>query len=493
MKALIYGIDGGDNRIFDYFHMPFYQKIKKSFTQIPLNEDLINRGWSEIVTGKEGKDTGGLYISPMLDGSTKFSMKYSISEVPQNTDIQLLWEAIGNNAKVGIMNVPSLNPVAPVNGFAVGSAGAGISKIDQIDSDIAYPQSAIDYLRKSGYIPDIRLGPSGITDVDELFSKLKEMEKKRVDSFIHLANQTEIDFGLLIDRGTTVVQYLFLSEINALMDRDADKTPSFPPSAKIENLLRDFYSFVDDNIHRLYKSLAPDHFILTADHGHEAMTHHCNPNNLLSLHGYYDSGKVGGESFVSHIYRSLFERIPRKYRARIRNLLSSTVVDKVERIGTGFNRENTLAFSHWYMPGIYLNDSRFNGPVRDHQRDSLIEELCKLVNNDEVSIKHGITASRYREKYSSSLYGEKLPDIKLNMPDYIFPTCRGKSYISKNPLYGPVTSLENVQSDMHTGTKGSQPLCLVDPATAAHLDKRDPDNLTVVYKLVKRVFESATQ
>lgn len=492
MKSFVYGIDGADERIFDYFNMPFYKNLKSNFSSLPICEDIINRGWSEILTGAEGKDTSGLYISPKLDGTANFSMSYSMADVPKYTGIDLLWNSLGEDVKVGVMNVPSLNPVPAVNGFCIGSAGAGITRVEAIDERLAYPESVADYLNEAGYVPDIRLGPSGITDIDLLFEKLKSMEKTRVDCFIDLAFKYEIDFGFLVDRGTTVVQYLFMSEIKALMDRDSGSNLDFEPSRKIESLLRDFYSFVDDNIKRLYETLTPHQFIVVGDHGHEPMTHHCNPNAILKEGGYFFSGKGGDGSAFGKFFVFLIGSIPRKYRARIRNKLSSSFTSKVERLGTGFDKQATLAFSHWYMPGIYINDNRFYNRVSDKDKKKLVEEICEYLNSNQSSIEHGVMAFPYREKFSKSQYSEKLPDIRLDLPDYMFTLCKSKSYISENDNFGPVTDLSKVQSDMHTGTKGRAPLCLVDPVTASLFRETQLSDLTVVYRLVKTFFEKTS-
>ena len=64
MKLLIYGLDGGDLAVMNIFkdQMPFFQKFLSKNKSIDLTEDLINRGWVEILTGKYGKDTKGFYM-----------------------------------------------------------------------------------------------------------------------------------------------------------------------------------------------------------------------------------------------------------------------------------------------------------------------------------------------------------------------------------------------------------------------------------------------
>lgn len=499
MKSFVYGIDGGDREIFEYFQqqMPFYQKLTQSHIHLNLHEDLLHRGWSEIITGATGEETGGFYMSPDLDGSANFSMKYKMAEVPDKAGIQLLWDALPSGIKVGAMNIPSLMPVSKVNGFCVGSAGAGISKVDEITSDLAFPDTVKDFLNKEKYIPDIRIGPSGIKDMDELFRRLKEMESKRVNCYIKLAQEHEVDFGLLIDRATTVVQYLFRSEIQALMDRDDGKQPLFPPTRKVEKLLKDFYAFVDENIKLLFEEFHAKQFLVVSDHGHAPMTHHCNINAILFDSGFYfpSSGGYRSNEFkikllIKKIKRFIKRAIPASVLANILNSFLGKAKKIVSvNIKDEFDKEKTLAFSNWYMPGIYINDSRFFGAVKEEERKSLVKNICDVINEHPDSVTHGVTAEPYREYFSGSKYNEKLPDIRLKMPDYIFAAKDVSSYIEKNPKYGPVPNLFVVDSDMHSGTKSSAALCLVDGETAAMIKEEDALNLTIVNKLVRRFFD----
>lgn len=494
MKSFVYGIDGGDRRIFDYFDMPFYGQLQQQYVHIPLQEDLLNRGWSEIITGARGVDTGGFYMSPELDGSARLSMKYRMGDVPRLTDIKLLWDVLPDDTRVGVMNVPSLMPVVPVNGFCVGSAGAGISKIETISDELAYPEAVRDYLTQQGYVPDLRLNSTEIDSVDEWFSRLMEMESKRVDCFIELAHRQEIDFGLLIDRATTVVQYLFMSEIVAMMDRDSGKTPDFEPTPAIEKQVRQFYSFVDRNIEKLVNALQPTQFVLTADHGHEPMRHHCNPNAVLEANGLFVAGDNKAVSFASRVAKLALSGLPRKYKRKLKlGMRNVGAMPKTRKAPYQlFDRENTVAFSHYYLPGVYLNDKRFGGPVKEEQAAKLTTEICRIFNEHPLSGKHGITAVPCRDQYPGLPYVDKLPDVRLQMPDTIFTTCLCKEYIEDNPVFGPVPDFEKVGSEMHTGTKGSSPICLVDPATAALQSAGDASDLTLVYKLVSRFFNNAS-
>lgn len=490
MRSLVYGIDGGDRRILEHFEMPFYRHLSSRFTHLELREDLLNRGWSEIITGATGKDTGGFYMAPELDGTPRMSMKYQMDQVPKRTSIKLIWDKLPAGTRSGVMNVPSLLPVTPLNGFCVGSAGAGIFKIEQISSELAYPTAAQEFLQRNSYVPDIRLNTSEINDPEDLFAKLKVMEKTRVECYINLAKEFSIDFGLLIDRGTTVIQYLFMSEICAIISRDRGSDAHFQPTPQIEDLLHDYYTFLDKNIETLYSALAPEQFILVSDHGHEPMMHHCNPNHVLAQHGLYTPLRATPHTPLSHIKSALRPLLPWRYRKKIRQLLSGKNTPKgaAQKKPIDFDTQNTKAFSYFHVPGIYINDQRFNGPVSDEESRKLVPQICRIFNDHPDSKTHGIEAIPYREHYLSHQYSDKLPDIRLHIPDTMFTTCLSDNFVFKNPTYGPVPNFNNVVSEMHTGTKGARPLCLVDPTTAKLVQENDIHDLTLVYKLIDRHF-----
>ena len=134
MKLLIIGIDGGDLEIMKSFKMPFMHEYIRSNHSLTLTEDLFNRGWVEILTGEEGKNTGGFYMSPVLDGSHRFSTSFSMKQLENKPGITPLWKlAEKKGANYCIMNVPTTTPVPKTtNGIVIGSAGGGLNKIEGI-------------------------------------------------------------------------------------------------------------------------------------------------------------------------------------------------------------------------------------------------------------------------------------------------------------------------------------------------------------------------
>lgn len=171
MKVLIYGIDSGDLEIMKTFEMPFVHKFIEENINIELTEDLFNRGWVEILTGKEGKNTRGFYMSPVLDGSHRFSTKFAMKELENYSNVVPLWKlAERNKVKYCIMNVPTTTPVPKItNGIVIGSLGGGLNKIDGIPEALVSDKKTRRFLEEKNYIVDIRIPNDGIAETGDYF------------------------------------------------------------------------------------------------------------------------------------------------------------------------------------------------------------------------------------------------------------------------------------------------------------------------------------
>jgi len=191
VKVLIYGIDSGDLEIMKTFEMPFVHKFIEENINIELTEDLFNRGWVEILTGKEGKNTRSFYMSPVLDGSHRFSTKFAMKELENDPEVVPLWKlAKRKGIKYCIMNVPSTTPVPKItNGIVIGSLGGGLNKIDGIPEVLVNDKKTRRFLEEKNYIIDIRIPNYDIAETEELFRQLNEMEIIRTDCFIELCKK----------------------------------------------------------------------------------------------------------------------------------------------------------------------------------------------------------------------------------------------------------------------------------------------------------------
>ena len=477
MKALLIGIDGGDKRILDFFDKPYYRELKQRTHSRAAEEDLVGRGWAKIMTGLGQEATGAFYMAPKLDGTCQFSPGFRMKDCIEVHGIKPIWDLMGRRGcKVGIMNVPTTTPVFKVNGFLIGSAGAGLYEIEGI------PASIIPGLKQNGYVMDIRLKPSGIRRLEDLFDRLKAMESIRAKTFVQLCKEQGTEFGFVVDRGTTVIQYLAMGEIEQLMAEKRGDRRAWRVSERLRDLLHDYYSQLDNNIRFVVEALMPEHLIITADHGHAPYTHRGNMDAFLRRHGWLTKGSVP-------------VRALRKARARGAHYLpDGTLKDALSWLfkepESWFVRDKTKAFGTYHCSGVYINDSRrFGGPVPEGQEmRALVREICGTFNASSEAGLYGMQARPYRERHMSARFADQLPDIIIEHPDSIFFDGRTTQLIRPNPNYGPLPPLEDVDEDMFTGQKGRHPVLLMDFGTQALVRQDDPRDLTIVYHLIDRIF-----
>ena len=487
MKHLIFGIDGGTRRILEAYDMPFTKSLLSEAHQFNTSdEDLFSRGWAEMVLGEHAAETRAFYMAPLMDGSTGFSIKYKTDE-GEGLGYTPIWRAAEQaDLKVGIMNIPTTSPAKTVNGFMIGSGGGGVNKVSGIPDSLVYPPSAKETLAALNYIVDIRMTSSGIDNIEELFEQLILKEKNRAEAFIKLAKDHQIDFGFLVDRATTIVQYLCMSEIETRILK-SEMEEQFTPSKSVDQingLLEQFYSSMDQNIQKLFENLKPENWILTADHSTVSYKLKGNMTPFLEENGYL-AKRAKKTSPLALAKKSLLKFLPKKTIGNLRKSLPAGMV----RLAHDTDWRRTRAFGHNYINGIYINDSRFGGKVPDTKIDSLVDEICDCFNQHETPAKHNISAKPYRRNFKGRNCADHLPDIILDKPDEFQCVGHGE-FIRPNPNYGPIPDLSEVKEDMFTGQKGRNPLFVCNQSLAKLVETEDKMDLTLVYKLSKRVFDT---
>ena len=183
MKHLIIGIDGGDEQLIRKLPMPFLNGLLDSECTKTLTEDLLSRGWVEILSGKHARETKAFYMVAQCNQTNEIKFKYSLAELLSNEEVVPIWELPPDGASVGMMNVPTTFPAPEVNGFFVSGAGGGVNKVDGIPPDLCHPKEIAPFLEQLGYKIDLRFGTAGIKDIQELFDRLCDMLEKRTEAF----------------------------------------------------------------------------------------------------------------------------------------------------------------------------------------------------------------------------------------------------------------------------------------------------------------------
>ena len=490
MKLLILGIDGGDWELIRRLDMPFLKGLVEESKGRQLTEDLISRGWAEMLTGHHAADTRALYMRPKLDGSYDFTTSFGVKDILTNEDVTPMWKMASKMGKsVGFMNVPTTGPAPEVNGFLVAGGGGGVDKVGGLPESLIYPNDLMPILNEEDYEVDLRLTSSGVTSFKKLVEILNRMVKKRAKTYCRLVEKYQPDLGFPCFRVSTTLQYLAMSELQAMfasqdMPEVAGQGNGDYAFSSIQKLLLKHFKILDDAIHEVFERLQPENYILTSDHGCVPYLHHANADALLQEVGFQNKPS-GLKGTAGSTIKSLARKfVPRKITGRI--MKSAPQVRKM--IPARFDTVGTKAFSNYYMQGVYINDQRFGGVVQDSQTEKLVEEICETINQNPVSQEHEMRAYPYKRQFAGRKFEPFLPDIHIQKPDSMFFTSHG-SYVSRNLRYGPLNEDISSATDMHSGQKSRHPLYYFSPSLES-IDPTELSDLTAVYELAKRTLQS---
>lgn len=488
METLIIGIDGGDRHIFESLPMPNMDRIMAAGHVVSVKEDLWARGWAEQLTGMPAHETDAYYRKPECGGSRKFVESYNGTDYEQD-GIEPLWHRLNRMGKrVGFMNIPTTSPVPEVNGFFVGGAGGGSKKNGSatLEDFHCHPTKLRHELTEMGYILDIRFMDSGIKNVTELVDALCEMTRKRFDCFGHLCEEYQVDVGYICIRSLTVMQYLAMSELLPLLERQqidgVEATRSETESILQKELLR-LYRVFDDCLGRLFDRLSPCRWMINGDHGHVPILWKVNLNACLRRTRHQQA--QGSSGLKRQIKRFAKTFIPRTMRRTAGLKMKSAVM----LIGSDTNWSRTDAFCDMLYPGIYLYDERFGGrPFDEVERASVAGDIVKKLNDLPEFREHQFVARTYRNLLPDAKFNHRLPDVWVDTPDSYFFRVYGPMF-EKNTDFRQIRSLDEVTNDMYTGMKGQHPMFCVSPNLSKLIRDDDPEDLRLIYRLAERAAE----
>ena len=94
MELMILGIDAADERIISVMDMPNLKSVLNRNHSYKAIEDLSSRGWAEMLSGKNGRETGAFYAKPKLDGTRDCTLAFDTHDYEKNNTVKPLWELI---------------------------------------------------------------------------------------------------------------------------------------------------------------------------------------------------------------------------------------------------------------------------------------------------------------------------------------------------------------------------------------------------------------
>jgi predicted AlkP superfamily phosphohydrolase/phosphomutase len=488
MKVLLVGMDGAHIDVFKRGWTPFISSLIEKGNQFNINNDLIGRGWSEIITGKHASITGAMYDNPKINSSYDWNFKFKLGDIPGiHKDIKPIWQVLNENGySVGVMNPPTVFPAPKVNGFFVsGGGGGGGSVVEKPTSELCYPDEVLSILESNDYIVDERIVQlvieKGLNTPDLIFNEMAHKNSKRTTSFIELVKKYKVDFGFVVYKTSSVLAETILApEYKKFVNKQENI------DYETINALERYYKKFDSEIQKLHESFPNSEIVFVSDHGTIARTHTVNLNVFLQQKRLQFS-KIGGGS-RKFIIESLKKITPFFLKNQLKKITS--IKKNVDAVSI-FDADRSLAFSHTkndWNHGIYINDSeRFGGPVESKDIARLEKQIIMNFNSNSEAIKHNLFAYSIKENVKNTV--DFFPDILIDMPSGYLTSNTINEFIKEFVRPKGVTSLSSVLRGDIIAIKSHEPLAVDcghwDADDKEHYDSKD---LTIIYDLVLRKF-----
>lgn len=482
MKLLIVGMDGGHLDAYRRGWTPYFAKLLDRADHAPINEDLVSRGWSKIITGEPGSVTGAIYDRPELNGTHQWSLNFNLADIPGIGDtVNTLWHKLGADGwKVGIMNVPTVFPAPEVNGFFVSGGGGGGPVLQDPTKDMCYPHDILSYLLEMGYIVDERLGSmlaeKKIYNSNSFFQRYAQKNAKRTEAFVKLSRRFKIDFGFVVYKSSSnIAEFLLLPELASMQIEGRMQN-----SEMTESIIK-YYRAFDIEIKTLREAFPDAELLFVSDHGMAAREFSFNPNKLLQALDLQKPSKQKRKIF--DVIQFAKKLIPYSLRVVIRN--NKHVKKAYESIIT-FDSARSRAFSTMigdWRHGIFVNDQkRFGGPVPVDQIEKVKTEIVDRINAYSDAQNYGIYASRRPDPSGAP----EFPDVVLNVPDGFISSNDSDTPFEQFKLPpGPHTISTVTEGALLCGKSSKALAAVVGAKWSYKSDKRD---LTLVHHHVLESF-----
>lgn len=465
MKMLIIGMDGVSRGTFDRGWTPFISEVLEAGHDLNLSTDLYSRGWLELATGEHAIRTGAAYDKPVFAQPYALSESFKFDEIEGFTQKVIpIWSAVEKlGFKFGLMNLPTTFPAPELNGFCVAGGGGGGPVTESPTLEHCWPRSLHSILIEEGYIVDQRLQQLILEheceSVDAVLKKMAEKNRLRTKSFIRCASERGIDVGWVVYKTSSVLVENFVQQ---------DLYRASAGEICNENVLKaaeQYYAEFDEQIRQLKQAFPDASLLFVSDHGMVRRTHTVNPNILLKKCGWYVESPR--KRLSARVIAAAKKLVPFKFkmllkgRQRLKELLGASVA---------FSPAATQAFcktkGDWRY-GIYINDARFRGPVKQDEYDRVVDGIIADINGSDLAKAHEITA--YRAEKISHCVTEKpawFPDILLKLPDGYLISDQGTEFIAEYDFSENLEPLQAILQGQIISIKSTSPIATFVPSTS---------------------------
>jgi len=227
--------------------------------------------WMVMVTGKSMGKLGLYGFRHRKPGTYKDIWIASSFSVKEKT----VWDILGEHKKKVIaVGVPPTYPPKPVNGHLI-----SCFITPSTEKDYTYPKELKKEIENlvGEYLIDVEFRTE---ERDRLIKQLYEMTEKRFKVIEYLMKTKPWDFLMFVEIGVDRVQHAFWK----FFDK---KHHLYTPGNKYENVIKDYYRFVDEKVGQLIKQAGDETaVIVVSDHGAKRMKGAFCINEWLIKKGY---------------------------------------------------------------------------------------------------------------------------------------------------------------------------------------------------------------
>jgi len=404
-KLFVFGIDGAmPEKIFGDWadELPNITKLVKNGGYAKLNSTtppLSVTAWTTIVTGKSPSDTGIFeYI---------YRKNYSYTDMGITTGANLkeksVWQILSDSGKKSAVAYIMLTwPIKPFNGYIV--CGSRTPEGENIKS--VYPENFAEEIKKnigevySSGSPQFRKLKTKKEVIDDMY-KLTERHFE-VMNYLLKSKEWDLFFGMVL--ASDKMNHSFWR----YMDKEHRK---YELGNEYENVLKDYYIFVDRKLGEMIEFLDEDtKIIILSDHGIMRMHTRVNLTDWLIKEGYL--------------------------------VLKELITEKKEFDFNMVDWSKTRAFAIGAYEGqifLNLNGREPEGIVDEKDYDSLIEEIgekLKRIKGDQGEILK--TEIFEKKKFFQGKRNQNAPDLMVYF-DGLQYGCNN-TLIGNETLWSPQTA-----------------------------------------------------
>ncbi len=282
-KVLVFGIDGAmPEMIFGEWldELPNIKRLMEQGCYARLNSTIppvSGSAWIGMLTGKSPADHGIFeYI---------YRKNYSYHDVHVTTSYNIrsktIWEILSERGKESIISfIPVTYPPRPLKGILI----TGPMTPQTEDVECTYPKELKQEIKEV-------LGESLTADVPdfknfrnlpkpEIVKEIYRLSKMHIKTMKYLIKNKEWDLFFTVINGSDRLNHMFWR----YMDK---KHRKYEPDSEFENVLKDYYKFVDKELGEILEGLDEDvKVIVVSDHGITRMHNRVNLTDWLIKEGY---------------------------------------------------------------------------------------------------------------------------------------------------------------------------------------------------------------